>query len=71
MAELIPYIEGVIWSRTKLNVKQVGEFSRMFREYFRADKIQKMHQFQYVSKELKDCFENFEPHPREVDKYFS
>jgi hypothetical protein len=67
--ELIPYFEGLVWSKDKLNLTYIKEFNNLIYTHFGNDIFDKMKNFNYLDKELLDCFNYIEPTPYEIQDY--
>lgn len=64
-----PYIEGIIWSSDKLNVKEIHEFNQLIFQHFGMETYKRLQHFNMVDQELKACFATIEPTPREIKEY--
>ena len=67
--ELVPYFEGLVWSSDKLNLSYIKEFNNLIYVYFGTEIFKQIRDFQFVDKELADCFGSIEPSPYEVNDY--
>ena len=67
--DLQPYIEGIIWSADKLNLKYIQEFNNLIYRYFGKDVYKDLQEFTRVDNTLRDCFTGIEPSPTELNNY--
>lgn len=67
--DLQPYIEGIIWSTNKLNIKYLQGFNNLIFNHFGPQVYQRLQQFNHVDYELKKCFDSIEPSPTEIKDY--
>ena len=66
---LMTYIQSVIWSMDKLNLKQIKEFQVLIMRYFGPESIRQAKDGVGVDQDLIDCFKYVEPTPTQVGNY--
>lgn len=66
---LMTYIQSVIWSMDKLNLKQIKEFTTLIMRYFGPESIRQAKDGVGVDQDLIDCFKFVEPTPKQVGNY--
>ena len=69
IAPLMKYIQSVIWSSERLNLKVINEFNYMIQCYFGNEFARLAMEGKGVDQELIACFEHMEPTPMEVGNY--
>ena len=69
LEDLRAYIEGIIWSSSKLNLSYIKEFNNLIYNHFGQKVYHDLTQFDKVDYDLKQCFATLEPTPREIKDY--
>ena len=66
---LMTYIQSVIWSMDRLNLKQIKEFTALIMRYFGPESIRQARDGVGVDTDLLNCFKFVEPSPKQVGDY--
>ena len=69
LTDIQPYIEGIIWSTDKLNIKYLQDFNKLIFQNFGPETYAKLQQFNMVDFDLQNCFATVEPSPKEIKDY--
>ena len=69
IAPLMKYIQNVIWSVDRLNLKVINEFIMLIRTFFGVEFIRLAKEGHGVDEELKNCFFYIEPTPEQIGNY--
>ena len=71
ITQLTPYFEGIVWSKSHLNLNYINELNQLLSQSFRETDLIEIHKFNKVDKDLKECFSTIEPTPVEIQKYLT
>eukprot|EP01017_Pseudomicrothorax_dubius_P004264 TRINITY_DN10814_c0_g3_i2.p1 TRINITY_DN10814_c0_g3~~TRINITY_DN10814_c0_g3_i2.p1 ORF type:complete len:440 (+),score=126.28 TRINITY_DN10814_c0_g3_i2:114-1433(+) len=70
IADLLPYIESLIWATRRLNLNQVSEFQQLIYDCYGPNIMDNIERSTRIDNELKDCFKTTLPTPWDINEYF-
>lgn len=69
LRELEPYIQGILYSASRVGISAVQDFSNFMKTNFSIELVKELLRFDKVGDELKDCLDLQEPGPAEMIEY--